>query len=989
MGMEIVMGRMMKEVVSLVMHFLRKQVESTEKQSVDPTRIENVVEEEDDCITCTPESYMQWLDENIDFVLEVIDSVVDEYLYGDVLDAIDEDLLRMEDSDACSVTPERLAMRVSKVSPSPENENVFETPSGVEKVFSIRLNMETLSPGLWINDNVIDCWSEIINYEERFRKVGSPSRHFFPTGCITLSMFDGTLSFDEDKWESFSAQDSAQFKDNVDGLALNGINLKKLFVRHLKLYGPKIHSKIGRLKERIPKLKWRTKENFRDCGIFTMLHMESYIGQTATTYFATRAKEFDKVDACEKLSIVVEAVKKKDQREVFLDESHEMFYESPVILEESHGEILNYEEHFRKAGFPSRHFFPTGCITLYIFDGTLPSDEDKWESFSAQVSAQFKDNVDGLALNGINLMAAAQNTNNTTIRMILQQEKLTGPNFTNYMSPELHRALKNYKAYDMIQELKTMFEEQAKQELFETVKTFHACQQEDGQSVSAYILKMKGYLDSFERLRNAMPKELGVSLILNSLSKDYDQFIQNYNMHSMGKSIVELHAMLKLHKKGIPKKAESLAVLAIRAGKIQKDKKKPKGAKVKDKGKNKLAYALIPRSHYRLREKIQKRTLSVTTARRGSKKLKHGALSLYTGNGMRAVVEAIGSFDLVLPSGLIILSDNSLPKSFWGYALESTARILNMIITIKVKTTPYEIWHGKAPKLSYLRVWGCEALVKRDTPNKLDPRSIKCIFVGYPLETMASRNHGLLESSGSDEGLELIQEEDTQPSKNTSEILNLEKWLEAMNTELQSMKDNQVWVLVDLPPKGRTVRSKWIFKKKTDMDGNVHTFESRLVAKGYTQTYGVDYGETFSPIADIRAIRILLAIVAFYDYKIWHVPEYRFQQNPGEIRWTAIKTIFKYLRNTKDMVLVYGEKPKAKLKVSCYSSKQSTAMSSTEARYIDVAEASMESVWIKKFIDGLGNVVQSNKRPMEMLCDNEPTIAIANDPGILKGDKKF
>ncbi|GJX49475.1 retrotransposon protein, putative, ty1-copia subclass [Tanacetum coccineum] len=92
-----------------------------------------------------------------------------------------------------------------------------------------------------------------------------------------------------------------------------------------------------------------------------------------------------------------------------------------------------------------------------------------------------------------------------------------------------------------------------------------------------------------------------------------------------------------------------------------------------------------------------------------------------------------------------------------------------------------------------------------------------------------------------------------------------------MNTEMQSMKDNQVWVLVKLPPNGRTVGSKWLFKKKTDMDGKVHTFKARLVAKGYTQTYGVDYGETFSPVADIRAIRILLAIAAFYDYEIWQM----------------------------------------------------------------------------------------------------------------------
>ncbi|GKD29839.1 hypothetical protein Tco_1240617, partial [Tanacetum coccineum] len=64
-------------------------------------------------------------------------------------------------------------------------------------------------------------------------------------------------------------------------------------------------------------------------------------------------------------------------------------------------------------------------------------------------------------------------------------------------------------------------------------------------------------------------------------------------------------------------------------------------------------------------------------------------------------------------------------------------------------------------------------------------------------------------------------------------LLDLEsdKWVDAMNAEMQSMKDNQVWCLVDLPPNGRNVRTNWLFKKKTDMDGNVHTFKACLVAK--------------------------------------------------------------------------------------------------------------------------------------------------------------
>nr|GFA65269.1 hypothetical protein [Tanacetum cinerariifolium] len=67
------------------------------------------------------------------------------------------------------------------------------------------------------------------------------------------------------------------------------------------------------------------------------------------------------------------------------------------------------------------------------------------------------------------------------------------------------------------------------------------------------------------------------------------------------------------------------------------------------------------------------------------------------------------------------------------------------------------------------------------------------------------------------------------------------------------------------------VRSKWLYKKKTNMDGKVHTYKARLVAKGCTQTYEINYEETFSPVADIRAIRILIAIVAYYNYEIWQI----------------------------------------------------------------------------------------------------------------------
>ncbi|GKC79492.1 retrotransposon protein, putative, ty1-copia subclass, partial [Tanacetum coccineum] len=256
----------------------------------------------------------------------------------------------------------------------------------------------------------------------------------------------------------------------------------------------------------------------------------------------------------------------------------------------------------------------------------------------------------------------------------------------------------------------------------------------------------------------------------------------------------------------------------------------------------------------------------------------------------------------------------------------------------------------------------------------------------------------------------------------------------------------------------------WLFKKKTNMNGAVHTYKAHLMTKGYTQTPWIDYEETFSPIADIRAIRILIAIAAFYDYEIWQIdvktaflngylskevymeqpegfvnPKYpnrvckmkrsiyglkqasrqwnkrfddeikkfSFTQNCDEpcvylkssrsnvtflilyfddiliignnipmlqdvksylricfsmkdlgeaayilrikiyrdrswriiglcqsdLHWTTVKNILKYLRNTKDMFLVYEE-----------------------AEYIAAYDASKEAVWVRKFISGLGVV---------------------------------
>jgi hypothetical protein len=78
-----------------------------------------------------------------------------------------------------------------------------------------------------------------------------------------------------------------------------------------------------------------------------------------------------------------------------------------------------------------------------------------------------------------------------------------------------------------------------------------------------------------------------------------------------------------------------------------------------------------------------------------------------------------------------MISQIDLSLSFWGYALETVAFILNRVPTKSVERTPYKIWTGKHPRLSFLKVWGCETYVKRLMSDKLTRKLGKYFFVGY------------------------------------------------------------------------------------------------------------------------------------------------------------------------------------------------------------------------------------------------------------------
>jgi hypothetical protein len=87
-------------------------------------------------------------------------------------------------------------------------------------------------------------------------------------------------------------------------------------------------------------------------------------------------------------------------------------------------------------------------------------------------------------------------------------------------------------------------------------------------------------------------------------------------------------------------------------------------------------------------------------------------------------------------------------------------------------------------------------------------------------------------------------------------------WCEAMKAKISALEENNTWVVTDLPPNKHPIGCKWVYKVKHKSDGSVERYKARLVAKGYTQCEGLDFHETFSPIAKMTTVRCFLALTA-------------------------------------------------------------------------------------------------------------------------------
>ncbi|RVW64783.1 Retrovirus-related Pol polyprotein from transposon TNT 1-94 [Vitis vinifera] len=146
--------------------------------------------------------------------------------------------------------------------------------------------------------------------------------------------------------------------------------------------------------------------------------------------------------------------------------------------------------------------------------------------------------------------------------------------------------------------------------------------------------------------------------------------------------------------------------------------------------------------------------------------------------------------------------------------------------------------------------------------------------------------------------------------KSTHEALSHPGWRQAMVDEMAALHSNGTWDLVVLPSGKSTVGCRWVYAVKVGSDGQVDRLKARLVAKGYTQVYGSDYGDTFSPVAKIASVRLLLSMAAMGESGLvcrLRRSLYGLKQSPRAwfSRFSSVVQEFGMLRSTADHSVFY------------------------------------------------------------------------------------
>ena len=204
-----------------------------------------------------------------------------------------------------------------------------------------------------------------------------------------------------------------------------------------------------------------------------------------------------------------------------------------------------------------------------------------------------------------------------------------------------------------------------------------------------------------------------------------------------------------------------------------------------------------------------------------------------------------------------------------------------------------------------------------------------------------------------------------------------EKWSDAMKDELNSMANNQVWDLVELPEGFRTVGCKWVYKTKTDASGNIERYKARLVAKGFLQKEGIDYHDTFSPVSKKDSLRIIMALVAHFDLEL-HQMDVKTAFLNGELEEEV------YMTQPEGFISEKGNNLVCKLKKSIYGLKQASRQWYMKFHNIITSFGFEENI-----VDQCIYIKVSGSKFMFLVLYVDDILLASNNLGLIRETKRF